>query len=205
MSAVRPAGSPAQAGFTLLEILVALVVLGALLLALAQGTDFGLRAWTAQQRVLAAQGDVDAVDRALRRLVANAEPASPLETAVFSGQAHTLAFRSVLPLGLAAAGTDGRATLGLGVDAEHRLVLRWAPYRHVVRIGPAPPAREEVLLRGVERIDLAYGRAPQAGGGWVEAWAEPALPALVRLRIVFADRRAWPDIVVAPQREAPGR
>ena len=41
-------GRPSDAGFTLLEIMVALVVFGLLVLGLGQGVDFGLRAWGRQ-------------------------------------------------------------------------------------------------------------------------------------------------------------
>ena len=59
----------AQAGFTLLEIMVALVVFGILVAGLAQGVQFGLRAWNGQTALIAQRGDMDAGDRALRGLI----------------------------------------------------------------------------------------------------------------------------------------
>ena len=52
-----------DAGFTLLEILAALVVLAALLLALRQGVAFGVAAADAQARLAAEREDLDAVAR----------------------------------------------------------------------------------------------------------------------------------------------
>jgi prepilin-type N-terminal cleavage/methylation domain-containing protein len=52
---------PGNAGFTLLETLVSLVVVGLILSGLAQGFRFGIAAWDAQARLLASGGDLDSV------------------------------------------------------------------------------------------------------------------------------------------------
>ena len=55
LRAMRPAAAVAgrDAGFTLLEVLVSLVVTGLILAGLAQGFRFGVAAWDAQTRILA--------------------------------------------------------------------------------------------------------------------------------------------------------
>ncbi|WP_457836108.1 PulJ/GspJ family protein, partial [Staphylococcus aureus] len=63
-----------ERGFTLLEILVALVVLGFLLAGLAQGTRFGLQAWGMQTRNVLRQADMDGTYRVLRAMVEAADP-----------------------------------------------------------------------------------------------------------------------------------
>jgi general secretion pathway protein J len=190
-------------GFTLLEILVALVVLGFLLLGLTQGTRLGLAAWDRQARTVAARGDLDAVDRALRRLIEQADPGDQTNPPHFRGGPSGLAFATELPLAAGALPTR-RAEVELTVDAAHRLVLRWTPNLHAVRATPPLPQETE-LLRGVDRLELSYLRPPSRGGGWSGSWNGPVLPALVRIHIRFAgtDRRHWPDIVAAPQREQP--
>src|SRR5918997_799427 len=67
-------GPTRQAGFTLLEVLVALAVLGFLTLGLAGGVRFGLGAWDSQARLIDRTGDLDVADRALRRIVAQLVP-----------------------------------------------------------------------------------------------------------------------------------
>ena len=52
-----------QSGFTLLEMLVALVVLGFLVLGLAQGVRTGLALWAAQNRRMSETGELDSVAR----------------------------------------------------------------------------------------------------------------------------------------------
>ena len=194
-----------HAGFTLLEVLVALVVLGLLLLALRQGVAVGLRASDTQARLIAGREDLDSVARALRRLVEHMDPGTETEPARIDAGAHAIWFPTELPA--AASALAGRAVdAALLVNAGHELVLRWTRRLHAVRLDAPPPVQETELLRGVERLDLAYWRREAAGGGrWTAGWSGPDIPALVRVRIVFppGDPRHWPDVVAAPARERP--
>jgi general secretion pathway protein J len=190
-----------QAGFTLLEILVALVVLGFLLVGLTQGVRFGLRAWDTESRLVNTRADLDGVERVLRTMIEETDPGEFNEPANFKGDARSMSFASRLPM--VVAGLPVReADIALGVDARHRLVLRWVPHPHAERLVPAAPAAETVLLEGVDHIELSYQRWPEQGGGWVSVWAAPTLPLLVSLKIAFAkdDRRHWPTMVTAPMR-----
>ena len=58
-----------QDGFTLLEMLVALVVFGLLMAGLGQSMRYGLKAWTAEGLSAASAERMAAVDTALRRLI----------------------------------------------------------------------------------------------------------------------------------------
>jgi general secretion pathway protein J len=195
-----------QGGFTLLEILVALVVLGFLVVGLTQGVHFGLRAWELQARTIGRREDLDSIDRTLRRLIENMDPGTSTDPLALQGRATGLAFTTDLPMAVPAyAGTSlpiRRADVSLGVDAAHRLVLRWTPHLHAVRFGPAPAPLVSELLRGIDHLDLAY-RGAAAGGGWQSSWNQAALPGLVRIRLIFAegDPRRWPDVVAAPVRD----
>ena len=63
-----------QRGFTLLELLVALAVLGLLMAGLVQGLRLGVSVWTTQTKRLAASGHLDLTDRTLRTLIARMDP-----------------------------------------------------------------------------------------------------------------------------------
>ena len=176
---------------------MALVVLGALFVSLTQGLSLELAFWRTQARLTAPESDLDTVDRALRRLIAQMDPGLSLQPPLLSAEAHTLAFTTELPD--AAGGLAARtADVSLGVDAKRRLVLRWRPH---FPGGETAPPREQELLRGVDHVDFAYWRA--GGAAWVPRWTDPdTLPALVRVTIrPVGGKRDWPPIMAAPMRE----
>jgi general secretion pathway protein J len=190
-----------QAGFTLLETIVALVVLGLLIVGLGEGVRFGLGARRAEDSLIAKGEGLDAVDRTLRGLIAEMNPGGFATPPTLAGSSERMVFLTELPPGAAIDGIR-QARVALGVDPDHRLVLAWRLAPHAVALAP-PPQGRVVLAGDVARLAIAYAEPAALGGGWVRQWGEAALPALVRIRIVFAagDRRLWPDIVAAPMRE----
>ena len=190
-------------GFTLLELLVVLAVLGFLMVGLAQGLHLGIQLWNRQQQALDAVSELDATDRALRGLIEQMDPGGRAEMSDIDGTARTLRFTTRLPEAAGALPTR-RAEVLLLVDRMHRLMLRWTPSLHVTPLVPAVPVETE-LLRGVDHIEISY-RAATPAAGWQADWQNPIPPLLVRIHIAFAppDPRIWPDIVAAPMRERGG-
>jgi general secretion pathway protein J len=196
-----------QTGFTLLEMLVSLVVLGFLVVGLTQGVRAGLKLWEAQTLRIGETGELDAGARVLRALLngiwvpsqASVGRGAAGKTEI-EGRPDSLAFLADLPTGL---GTTRLANITLELR-ERRLVLRWSPHRHELTNGPEPEPIETELIRGVERLDLAYwgSPSPDQAAGWQAQWNSPAIPGLIRVRLAFAkgDRRRWPDLIAAPQR-----
>jgi general secretion pathway protein J len=196
-----------QSGFTLLELLVALVVLGLLVVGLTQGVRAGLTMWGAQTRRVGETGELDAGARVLRMLLGgiSAPPAGIVGrgtagTSKLEGSSDSLAFVGDLPNGL---GTTRRANIKLELVQE-RLVLGWTPHRHELTTAPAPEPIETELIRGVERLDFAYWGSPSANqpAGWQTQWDSNNVPELIRIRLGFVkgDRRRWPDLIAATQR-----
>lgn len=194
------------AGFTLLEVLVALAILGFLALGLTQGVRFGLLAWDRQSRIIATRGELDAIDRVLRRLIEHMDPGTQREPPRVLGLPRALEFAT--DLGPAAGPLGVREAEAALLVEGGRLLLRWRPRPHGVRFDAPPLPTETELLRGVEALEIAYW-GPAGGGApaWRTEWREPSPPLLVRLRLRFGDgsARRWPDIVVAPRREKPAR
>jgi len=195
-----------QAGFTLLELVVALSVLGLVIIALNHGVQTGLGIWNVQSRQISRTKDLDATARILRTLLtqipvsasASINPGAPPVAIAFTGKADQLAFVGNLPTGL---GTDSYADITLSLNGK-RLVLNWTPHRHELA-GPAPAANVTEILRGVERLDFAYWGppVPAAPPIWLAGWDGPSLPNLLRVRLGFAagDSRRWPDLIIAPR------
>jgi general secretion pathway protein J len=204
---LRKARRWGDAGFTLLEVLVALVVSGILLAMLAQGLRVGLRGWAAAQGIGAGTTTLEATDFALRGLLDRASLADPLTyDRAFTGTPTGMAFTTTMP---EQTGTRVPIEADVSVMSDgYHLVLHWRPH-HARWIEAPPPPATELLVDGVIGLQLAYFQPAREGRGgrWLTAWSSPDLPRLVRIHIVFApdDRRHWPDIVAATMRERPPR
>jgi general secretion pathway protein J len=192
-----------QQGFTLLEVLIALVLLGLLLAALGQGVRFGLRTWELQGKATSRSDALEATDRSLRLLIESMEPGGIGSQSSVKGSRDRLSFVGALP---AAVAIDRRAEMTLLLADHGRLLLRWRPHRHDRPFGPPPAENDALLLDGVEKLELAYWRPATQGlkGGWVDEWSQSGLPGLVRIHLEFGqtDPRRWPDIIIAPVLDA---
>jgi general secretion pathway protein J len=188
-------------GFTLLETLVALVVLGFLIVGLTHGVRTGLALWNAQSRRLGEAADLDAAERTLRNLLSGV-PTAPTGdagpgTVTFDGSPDRLTFVGDLPTGL---GTTQLANIKLELSGG-RLVLSWTPHRHEISGAPPPKPMVTELVGGIKRLELSYWGSTEADqpAAWQGQWQGPQLPGLIRVRVVFpaGDRRHWPDLIVA--------
>jgi general secretion pathway protein J len=194
-------------GFTLLEMLVALIVLGFLVVGLSQGVRTGLQLWATQTRRTSGTAELDSTARVLRTLLSGipvvpATAGTPPRAIAFKGTAERVDFVGDLPTGL---GTANRADITLALQGE-RLILVWTPHCHELA-GTMPAPSETELLHSVARFELAYWgfASPDSPPGWLAQWDGAALPQLIRVRLSFrpGDRRHWPDLIVAPRLAAP--
>ena len=173
-------------GFTLLEVLVVLALAGMVLAMLGLGFRFGLSARGLQERALRGVGDTEVVDQTIRRLVERIDPGlSASDPPPFEGGPHQVRFVS------------GNRTTTIQIASGRGLVLAYAtPFDTVTgdrRIGIS------TLLDGVAGLDIRYWKP---GTGWIVAWTEPLLPALIRFHFIFPKdaQRTAPDVIVAPMR-----
>ena len=198
-----------QAGFTLLEMLVAITVLALLMIGLTQGVRTGFAFWASQTNRTGEVTELDATGRILRNLITDipirpAAAGANQVSILFEGHPSAITFVGDLPTGF---GDTRRAKVTIALRGEN-LILDWTPHRHeAVSPGEAPPA-ETVLLHGVKSLEFSYWGAPDGTGNaatWLTDWISPALPELVRVRLGFGkgDRRRWPDLVAAPQLRNP--
>jgi general secretion pathway protein J len=201
-----------QHGFTLLETIVALTLLGLMLAVLSGSIRF------AGQSRDAAASRIDSIDNMriaqdfLRQTLAQAHPKRWLKAVgrpfAFRGERDELAMAAPLT---ARVGVGGLFLLKLSlVDAEKgkgkNLVL--------ARVFPEPDAQEmpdfssaetTVLAENLAELEFAYlGRDDDASDPtWRDDWREGAsMPEAVRVRIRPARGSAWPELVV-PLRVVP--
>ena len=197
-----------SAGFTLVELLVALALMGLLAGLMFGGLRFGARAWERVDAHVDHASDIQWAQSFLRRRLSEAalvraaiDDANP--PVLFDGGPNSLAFVTVLPV---YGGVGGHSVLRLSLERGPKggeLLLGWAPHRFDAEDLDDEAVDERVLLDGVAEIDFAYyGRhdpdAEQAS--WHGEWRRAeGLPRLIRIRLVFteAGKRHWPDLVVA--------
>ena len=189
-----------MAGFTLLETLVALVVLGFLTAGLAEGVRFGVAAWQTQTQKAAERSDLDATDRTLRNLMTGmSQGGFSARGPAMVGTSRAIVFSTTLPQAADAMRTR-EADVTLNVDDGHRMQVQWLPhYRN--RIGRPPPPENVILRNDVDHLEIAYWQSAKAG--WQGEWSENTLPKLIRIRVVPHGQggHAGPDIVIAPMRD----
>lgn len=185
-------------GFTLLEMLVALVLLSMLLAGLFAGLWYGVRAQGSGEAAAERLEQMSALQGVLRAglggAVATQDGAG--NAPVFQGTSESVTFVAPLPARL---GLGGLHLLRIGRN-EDRLSLRWRPYREEETTGDEAAHRLSILADHVTAVRFSYfgsldGEEPP---GWHDAWeGADHLPALVRLRLAFADSASIPELVVA--------
>ncbi len=179
-----------QSGFTLLEMLVALVVFGLLMGLVAQGVRMMRAGWQAAQARVQAVTAVAAAQTLVQRLVTEARPFPAMV-----GERGRLRLVVDLPPG------SGQAAAVEIRVVDGALVAVRAPVDPAAADPYAALAcgHVTVLVPGIATGGFAYlGGTPPA---WQEGWSDAgAAPRLVRLRLFFHhdDSRQWPDLYAHP-------
>ncbi len=191
-----PAPEFATAGFTLLEVIVAMLVFGFVMAGLYQASHFGFTAWTLEDKLAGNAAELERMDRVLRRLIEQASPPFSTDDKPFVGEEHRLTMMTLMP-DQPPTQPIRHAQVALGVNDAHQLVLRWQPHPNATPLGQPPPMQQVVLADGVARIDLSYRGATGDGGKWGKAWTDGLLPTVVQIHFVLANgRHRWPDMAV---------
>jgi general secretion pathway protein J len=197
----------AEGGFTLLELLIAITLLGLLLAALFGGLRLGARAWERSEERLDQSARLQVVHNFLRDRLAQAYPLEREEgadrsTPAFAGDADTVQFITLMPEYL---GT-GFAEFTVAVDDQSEvanLLVRWQRFDPVDPLAADEEPQIKVLLQDIERLEIAYfgALARDQPASWHDRWLDVGqLPQLIRIRVVFppGDPRRWPDLIVQP-------
>lgn len=185
-------------GYSLLELVVAMALLGFISIAMSGGIQFGARAWEASETKVEAQERLQGAQTLLRTVLQRAmprelDPSFAVDLDLFRGSAGELAFTASAP---SAFGAEGLVRFELRVDGEpgaQRLVLLWQS------VNSAAPAQNRVLVAGAASVGLSYGARDQVGGlVWTEDWqGRSGAPAAVAIRVNFpqGSGQFWPPFV----------
>jgi general secretion pathway protein J len=199
-----PVRDTVDAGFTLLELLVAMTLLGLLTLVLLGGLRFGTQIWQTSEEAMSDGNAIRSAQAELTRDISSAYPAfasiDPAHARIlFTGQSDSM---SLLAPDGNLPGSMARISIGVWQDNGH--LTMGIESRPELMAPSAPGPSRTILLRGLKSLQFAYfgSDAPHGELTWHGDWQDRTVPpALVRVRVVFADKRAraWPDLIVAPR------
>lgn len=198
----------AQGGFTLVELVLALVLLGAMMTLLYSGITFALRSWDAGDANGRRTADRRLGENFLRRELAEAFPMRWKDPTnlrfAFEGGDHALRFVSSRPAGV---GQGGLALVGVDVEEDpkepraHNLVMRRVMAdSDASDFAALADAKPSILVEDVESVEFSYFGAENDFNEprWWQEWPFPArMPTVVRIRMKASGGEPLPDIIVA--------
>jgi len=195
-----------DAGFTLVEVLIALVAAVLVLGVVLAGLRLTAKLREAGQRAVANNIEYQTSTRVLRRLVGRAFPVAfgKQDSAryVFAGTPTSLRFVTMMPGYPGQPGPDLFVLDQTASGGTTNLRLRRTPLP--VDEDPLKTsdfAEDLILVRGPLQIDMSYFRGARGNkpGAWLDGWDDANdFPRLIRLRVVKTGprRQIWPDIVI---------
>jgi general secretion pathway protein J len=205
-----------QAGFSLLEVLLALVLMGLLMAGALGGVRTATKSVERGEALIERTNKIRVAQEFLRRQVSNAmalpfEQKRPTgEPVVLRGASDELTFVSPMPGYMSRGGAYvqklafERGSNGMQLVFRHALLNGFDPDDAF-----ADEEREPVvLLEHIGRARFEYRALDDRGrlGEWEDNWDQPGrAPLLVRIAVEFErdSRLAWPELVV-PLRIDPG-
>lgn len=194
-------------GFTLLELLIALTLLGMILVILFGGLRMASRVWDASELHTRNATHLGSLQGFLRRQLTQVRayrwPQDKKQELAFSGARESL--RMVTPI-VAHHDPGGLYLVGLEWvetrDSGQLLMSRVVPNKDSNDFSELNSVEKIVLAEQVKRLKFAYFGADTITSEplWRDRWEDmQGLPFLIRMRITFSDGRDWPDLVVAPK------
>ena len=187
-----------QRGFTLIELVVAMALLGTMMLLLYSGLSFSVRSWDAGDVNGRRTADRRIGENFLRREISELFPMRWKEPNVvkfaFEGEKDHLRFVSSRPAGIAQGGLSLVSLEVLdegGGSRKRNLVMRRAmPDEEQKSFAPLDKAEATVMIAGVQGVTFEYFGAendftpPQ----WTDTWKPTQkIPEAIRMRIVGDD------------------
>ncbi len=196
-----------EAGFTLLEMLIALALFSLLSMTLFGSLRLAIGAWTRGNAHGEEVGQTLHVQNLLRRLVEDAYPLfltdDPPDGHVdFDGTLQAVTFLASTPIVL---GTGGRSRISLSAQPRGNQVdLVLTSNLELARPDDRSVLMRKPLLPDLAAVEFSYfGRlASDRNPVWHPQWkGQSALPQLIRVLVRFPsdDPRIWPELVITPR------
>jgi general secretion pathway protein J len=196
-----------QAGFTLLELLIAMTLLGLLMTLIFSGLRFGTRVWERNEVHGAGTDEVRLVQSLIRGEIEAAYPYYDVTDAshphvVFDGRPDSVSFLAPTPFALGAAGRSRVSFIAISQGSSRKLVMTARP--ELARDEDDKVTERDVLLDGLQAVSFSYFGSDGPGDAphWRDRWEDATrVPLLVRVALKFekSGNRLWPEMIVAPR------
>lgn len=187
-------GTSNQAGFTLLELLVSITILGLLGSAMASAVRFGINVWEDGTRAHSDMDVIRQVETAFRNrldgLAHQTISTRPGQvTTAFQGTPNRLRFAAEMPQ---SAQPSPPHLFTISCCERTALTLSHAIYDDSLR--PQSTGQAVEILSGVKAMRVRY-YGPRSSGGpllWQDAWADrPGLPFLIEVSLAPEETSTW--------------
>lgn len=197
-----------RAGFTLVEVVVALTLLSLILLGLVSALrSLGETGSRLEGRSLRSD-DVRLVPGFLRQAIGSASPrlhVRPTDMATmpwFEGASAEMVWVGNMPARQGVGGLHHLRLAVIGTGGTPQLMLQYLPFVGDDMFPDWALAPSQLLVAGVDRFELGYQRAGTSD--WLPEWADPqVLPGRVRM-LLSAGGQAWPEMVFSVVEAQPG-
>ena len=196
-----------ESGFTLLEVLIAMTLLGVMMVLIFGILRVSVRSWESGEKQAAQVSQLLVLHNFLRSHLTRMKPweddfSEDEPVFSFQGTEEAVQFVSTLPLHNRGAGGWHKFNLQLTKDHEKRdLIVKLEPFFPALE-KEHQPIDDVVLIENVEAIRFSYFGAdkPDDEPQWLDEWLERShFPKLIRVEIKVRGEKNWPPLVVAPK------
>ena len=192
-----------EMGFTLIELMASLSLLGLIAVTTAFAIRFGTRAWERADANVQSIDGAMRVETLLREELSSTYPGyvgdGPTDSHLdFTGASDHLEFLTQGPRVLISA---GRARVLLKTTNSSRgLDLIWTAGPELAADTNMAPATETLASR-LAMLEFSYfGSQRGEPAAWHSQWTDSMkLPQLIRIRAEFQDQSTWPELLIVPR------